>query len=88
MTAIGLIMNLFHVIQFKINRKHPKGRVIDIKMFGPRHTIPNAIPVLYLLNVYCMITFSFVNMSTYLRSVTDLPSKWGKSDRYKVYIHC
>ena len=65
----------FHVTQFKINRKYPKGRVIDIKMFGPRHTIPNAIPVLYLLNVYCTITFSFVNMSTYLRSVTDLPSK-------------
>ena len=75
MRPIGLIMNLFHVAQFKINRKYPKGRVINIKMFGPRNAIPNATPVLPLLNVYCTITFSFVNMSTYLRSVTDLPSK-------------
>ena len=46
MRPIGLIMNLFYVAQFKINRKYPKGRVINIKMFGPRNAIPNATPVL------------------------------------------
>ena len=75
MRPIGLIMNLFHVAQFKNKPQYPKGRVINIKMFGPRNAIPNATPVLPLQNVYCTITFSFVNMSTYLRSVTDLPSK-------------
>ena len=46
-----LIKFFFHVAQFKNKPQYPKGRVIDIKMFGPRHIIPNAIPVLYLLNV-------------------------------------